>query len=332
MPGGLSVSVVIPAWNEEASIGPLLDSLLCQTCRPDEILVVDAGSSDNTAKIVQSYRLWSPRIRLLSIGRAHPGVARNAGTRSARHDFIAFTDCGMRLDAGWLQALRTPMERAPATEVVYGSYEPVTDTLFRQCAAVVYVSPKTQRGHQWLRGPVVASCLLRRSVWRAVGEFPPYRAAEDLIFIERIAQHGCTVAYAPDAVTHWELSADLASLVRKYTTYSFHNLVAGRGRYWHAGVARAYVAGLPFLWLGLRQSHAWFLVLAVGGAARVARAFHRQRRESWSAPGRDPRRWLMVGLTMLALDAATGAGWLWWIWRTVRGGFRPPSHLEIASL
>ncbi len=320
--GRVNISVVIPAWNEQACIGPLLDSLVTQTRLPDEIVVVDAGSSDETAAVVRGYR--QSRVHLLSIGRAYPGVARNAGVQCARFDSVAFTDCGVHLNPGWLQALCAPLENQHVTQVVYGSYEPVTATFFSECAATVHVSPKAVLGGKLLRGPTVASCLLRKTVWRAVGGFPQYGAAEDLIFLERIAQCGFPVAYAPEAVAHWQLSPDVHALFRKFTKYSYQNLLAGRGRDWHAGVARTYVTLLPFLLLAMLHRREWLMLPGVLWAARVARAFYRKRGEPWAAQWRDPRRWVMVSLIMLAFDAATLTGSLQWLWhrtqRRLRGG------------
>lgn len=314
--GGLNVSIVVPAWNEESTIAVLLDSLLGQTRLPDEILVVDAGSSDNTAALVRGYRQAAVPVRLLSMGRAYPGVARNAGAQCARYGMIAFTDCGMRLEAQWLQALCQPMQRDPRTQVIFGGYEPVTGTLFHQCAATVYVSAKSRLGGKLLRGPSVASCLLRRTVWQAVGGFPPYRAAEDLEFLERIAARGLLVAYAPEAVAHWDMPPGLLALFRKYSQYSYHNLVARRGYAWHAGVGRIYLAALPCLLLaGIRTP--WWLVCPLALlAARVALALYRKRRENWSAARRDPRGWLLVALIILTFDAATFTGWAQWLGRT----------------
>jgi glycosyltransferase involved in cell wall biosynthesis len=51
----LRVSVVVPAYNEEQTIGPCLDAILCQTVAADEIIVVDNDSTDGTAAVLRAY-------------------------------------------------------------------------------------------------------------------------------------------------------------------------------------------------------------------------------------------------------------------------------------
>jgi glycosyltransferase involved in cell wall biosynthesis len=84
-----SVSVIIPAYNSENFIRRAIDSVLAQTHRAEEIIVVDDGSTDSTREIVQSY---GPPVQYLHQENAGPGAARNAGIRAAQGDWIAFLD------------------------------------------------------------------------------------------------------------------------------------------------------------------------------------------------------------------------------------------------
>ena len=60
------------------------------------------------------------------------------------------------------RALVAASERSLEARVVYGNYEPVRDTFFEKCATLAYVTPKTDRPGGRMRGPSIASCLLRR--------------------------------------------------------------------------------------------------------------------------------------------------------------------------
>jgi glycosyltransferase involved in cell wall biosynthesis len=88
-PNAVVVSVIIPAYNSAPYIRETLESVLSQTHPPLEVIVVDDGSSDDTAAIVQSY---NGRVRLLQ--QEHRGVsaARNLGIRQAQGDYVAFLD------------------------------------------------------------------------------------------------------------------------------------------------------------------------------------------------------------------------------------------------
>jgi glycosyltransferase involved in cell wall biosynthesis len=85
----VKISVLIPAYNAEATIKATLNSVLSQTTLPDEIIVLDDGSTDNTASLVDSYR---PRVTLLRQTNAGVASARNTLCQVARGDFLAFLD------------------------------------------------------------------------------------------------------------------------------------------------------------------------------------------------------------------------------------------------
>ncbi len=98
------ISVVIPAYNAGGFIKRTIDSVLAQTYRDYEVIVVDDGSTDNTAEAVKSY---AGKIRYIYQENAGDGPARNTGIRAAKGDWIAFLDH----DDEWLpEKLRLQME------------------------------------------------------------------------------------------------------------------------------------------------------------------------------------------------------------------------------
>lgn len=84
-----SIACVIPAYNREGVIGRAIESALAQTLAPTEVIVVDDGSSDGTARVVQSY---GAPVKLFSQENAGGAAARNAGARAATADWVAFLD------------------------------------------------------------------------------------------------------------------------------------------------------------------------------------------------------------------------------------------------
>jgi glycosyltransferase involved in cell wall biosynthesis len=86
------VSVVIPAFNAADSLSLTLDSVLAQTFRDLEVIVVDDGSTDRTYAVAQEAALRDPRIRLVHQANAGVGAARNAALRLARGRYIAPLD------------------------------------------------------------------------------------------------------------------------------------------------------------------------------------------------------------------------------------------------
>lgn len=88
-PNNMKISVVIPAYNSAATIRGTLDSVLRQTVAPEEVLIVDDGSSDDTLSLLDSYK---ERITVFAEGHEGPAGARNLACECARGDVIAFLD------------------------------------------------------------------------------------------------------------------------------------------------------------------------------------------------------------------------------------------------
>jgi glycosyltransferase involved in cell wall biosynthesis len=302
------VSLVVPLRNEEASLPALLESVAGQTRPPDEIVLVDGGSTDGTVALARRHAAADPRVRVVEAGDATPGRGRNVGVAAASHDWIAFTDAGITLDAEWLERLARAAAELGA-DVVFGNYEPKADTLFERCAALSYPSPKQQRPGGWMRGPVVPSSLMRRSVWESAGGFPDLRAAEDMIFVERVRASGCEVAWAPGATVWWQLPPTLGGTFRRFVLYSRHNVRAGRQRDWHYGVARKYVFAVPFVALALAHSPWWLAAPVAATLARVAKSIWVRREGRGALWLLNPLQFAGVALVLLTVDLATFVGW-----------------------
>ncbi len=298
------VSLIIPVKDEEGSIGALLDSVKAQTRPPDEIVITDGGSRDRTVAIIESYRGRGEPIRLIAAGRAYPGKARNLAIESSRYDWIAMTDAGMRLDRQWLAELLRPFGNGDSVDVVYGTYEPVTDSFFKECLALVFIPASEVRGGRRMRSRSVASCALKKTVWAAVGGFPDLRAAEDRIFMERIEEKGFRIGFSPDAKVFWSIPHDLRSVFRRFSLYAFHDLKAGRFGDWHLPVFIMYLAGGLACLAGMAASPVWYILLACGIAARAAGLIVEKSREKKFSFGFVITRLWLVAALMIWIDLA----------------------------
>lgn len=101
---GLTVSVIIPALNEESFIGDALRSLSCQSHRPFEIFVVDGGSQDRTINIAKEA---GARVLTGSFSTKTAALARNAGAAAATGDILVFMDADTRPPPDWLKRIVT---------------------------------------------------------------------------------------------------------------------------------------------------------------------------------------------------------------------------------
>lgn len=100
----MKVSVVIPVFNEEKDITACLESLLNQTYRDMEIIVVDDGSSDKTLEIIKDFP-----IKILKQNHLGPGIARNLGAKEAVGEILVFVDGDMTFDKKFIEKLVKPI-------------------------------------------------------------------------------------------------------------------------------------------------------------------------------------------------------------------------------
>src|SRR5215831_2893055 len=124
------ITVVVPVRNEADTIRALLEGLLGQTLPPNEIVVTDGGSADDTREIIQEFIQRGAPVRLLTDPDSLPGRSRNIGVANARNDWIAFIDAGITPARDWLRALRDRADDGSQPQVVYGSYDPIIDSFF----------------------------------------------------------------------------------------------------------------------------------------------------------------------------------------------------------
>jgi glycosyltransferase involved in cell wall biosynthesis len=105
-----SVSVIVPAYNAAAYVGEAIESLQTQTRPPDQIVVVNDGSTDNTAEIIASYCERDTRIEFIERKNGGISAARNSGLRRASGELIAFLDADDRWRPKMLETQLAVME------------------------------------------------------------------------------------------------------------------------------------------------------------------------------------------------------------------------------
>lgn len=99
------VSIVIPAYNTENFIAKCLLSLIGQTLKDIEIIVVDDGSTDGTLSIVKQFSESDARIKVISQSNQKQGAARNRGVEHARGEYIGFVDSDDWIDFEYYEKL-----------------------------------------------------------------------------------------------------------------------------------------------------------------------------------------------------------------------------------
>jgi glycosyltransferase involved in cell wall biosynthesis len=118
----LSISVVICAYNEEEWIGKTLESLLYQRRLPNEVIVVNNASTDNTSKIIETFINNHPALNIKLIYEAKQGLhhAREAGWRTTTSDIIAMTDADIQFPIDWLEIIETTFQNDADVQAITG--------------------------------------------------------------------------------------------------------------------------------------------------------------------------------------------------------------------
>lgn len=199
----MKVSVLIPAYNSAATIRATLDSVLCQTAPADEILVMDDGSTDETATIL---KLYEPRIRVFWQPNGGVSLARNALITRARGDLIAFLDSDDVWHPGYLELQHKLYERCPEAAAVFaahanfsglGSYSWDHARSDGQISVEIFEPLSFFRRFQIAPGHFVLSfCCVPKRVLEGIGSLPfNLRVAEDVYFCNLLPFWG-PVAFA----------------------------------------------------------------------------------------------------------------------------------------
>ena len=255
--------------------------LVPQLRSDDELVVVDGGSSDDTADVVAACAGSDHRVRLLVERGTNIPEARNAAIRSARHGVIACTDAGCLPVAGWLEALRSHFTGPSRTDLVTGVYRVAASTPV-EVALATACYPSVEEAlsgdpitfvYGRLLGrsfdptmPTGRSVAFTRAAWSSVGGFPEHLAtAEDVSFGMAIAAAGLHCVLEPAAEVLWEQRPSLRDTALMYYRYGVGDGLSGDRRLIGRNVARglAYLFG-PLLW---RYGGRSVRVLVAAGAA-----------------------------------------------------------------
>jgi hypothetical protein len=210
-------------------------------------------------------------------------------------------------------------EQDEATELVYGSWEPIVDTFFKEAAAIAYVPPPlTVSNGVVMRPRAVVSMLLRREAWSAVDGFPEdLRSAEDLLFMNRLEAAGYRPVFEPRAQVHWNLRATLADTFKRFVIYSRNNIRAGLWRQWQKTILTRYAVLLVLLVLSLIVDWRWVWVpVAAWLLMLVLRTLVSIRRNRHCYPAsflRNLARVPLIVCVLAALDAAAIIGSVQWL-------------------
>lgn len=225
---GTRISVVIPHLNQPDYLERCLASLMRGRRTPDEIFVVDNGSTALPETVCAAY----PLVRLLSEATPGPGPARNMGVAASSGDILAFIDADCLADPGWLTAAEEAMRDQEATilggDVRIAILDPARPTML-ECYESIYAYRMDRYiAREGFTG--TGNLVVRRAVLDDVGPFAGVGVAEDRDWGHRATARGYRIRYLAGMRVYHPARTDFPELFRKWDRHLAHDFVTARSR------------------------------------------------------------------------------------------------------
>lgn len=215
------ISAVIPTYNRAHCITPLLERLAGQNYPKDkfEVIVVNDGSRDDTAKVVSEFAKLHENFKLISQENKGPAGARNTGWKAARFDIIAFTDDDCRPESNWLAKINEYFVKEPeivgAGGIMYTPQDQIK--VLTHHAPPLHVSRQTQA-----KFPGTNNVAYKKEALEKIGGFDEqfkYVSTEDTDLYIRISKLGKVVFDIDLAMPHISRPISLKSAINGYKKF-----------------------------------------------------------------------------------------------------------------
>lgn len=328
------ISIIVPAYNAEATIERCLQALSSQTAiQESEIVVVSDGSTDRTGEIVRGY----PEVRLLEQENQGPAAARNLGAREARGTVLLFTDADCAPLPDWAEQLSRPIVAGEAVGTK-GTYRTDQRSLVARFVQQEYEEKYARMARDRQIDFIdTYSAGYSREIFVANGGFDtifPSASVEDQEFSFRLARQGLRMVFVPAATVVHRHADTVTGYARKKFRIGFWKALVSR-RYPEKMVRDSHtpqslklqLVGLPLLVILALWAWFWPPAWWAWGAVAVAYLLSMLPLLARIA-ARDPAALPVAPLLVITRALALGAGFAWGV---VRFWFGEAEHVELDS-
>jgi hypothetical protein len=196
-----SITVIVPTYNSARFLREALDSILAQRLPPKQIIVVDDGSTDDTAEVVA--RCKDRRIQYIRQEHAGAASARNAGLDAARGEYIAFLDADDRWKPIYLEMMHGYLSEDPTAAAIFGNFTRFQDSTGQSLGDQFQRYPEIKRPKLLMDAPYAHGRIPREKAFSALvacSDIPCYTQVmmfrrsmiENLRFEPSLQQGGAT--------------------------------------------------------------------------------------------------------------------------------------------
>ncbi|WP_189523634.1 glycosyltransferase [Nostoc sp. PA-18-2419] len=212
-------TLVTTVLNDREGCAAFFNQMEVQTCLPDEIVIVDAGSKDDTWEFLQNYQPNRPySLNVIQEIGCNVARGRNLAIAQAKHEIIVSTDIGCSWEPQWLEDLAKPLFADSQLEAVMGSWQVRHQDLKSSWARSEHTLLK---GLKFIANPTShassRSIAYRKSLWEKIGGYPEdlTLAGDDMVFSLLLHQTTNRVTSAPIPRCYWERPVTLKSFCKE---------------------------------------------------------------------------------------------------------------------
>jgi glycosyltransferase involved in cell wall biosynthesis len=296
----VKVSLITTVLNAGDRVQAFLESVSWQTRAPDEVVVVDGGSTDGTLAVLRA----TEGFTLIEEPGANIARGRNVAVAAATHDVIAVSDADCVLEPDWLERLIVPLEAG--ADVSMGFYRPLPEGFLQDCIACINL-PDAEELDESTFMPSGRSIAYTREALERAGGYPEWLdIGEDMVVNHRFRELGMDLRLARDAIANWPLRDTLGATWRQYFRYARGDAIAGMYPERH-GLRFGVYSGALWAWSTRGRVRKLATVL---GAAAYASIPLRRAADRFEDPTERARAMVAIPALMAFLDAAKMAGYL----------------------
>ena len=271
-----SISVCATVKNEAGAVEELISDLKNQTRLPDEVVVVDGGSTDGTGRrLAAELDGWSS-LKLIDYPGSNISQGRNRAVAASSGDIVALLDAGLRLKPEWLESLAGPLESGASADVVFGYVLSRPASFFETVLGVVTIRDESEIDPD--QYPPSAGSLAFRREFLNECIFPEWLDfGEDMYLDLKWRAAGRCLVHASGADVGFRPRCNLRAFFRQYFNYAKGDGKAGM--WWSRHFIRycSYAVGVWLFFLAPNRPVA-LLLLAVAGMAYLRRPYRRLHR------------------------------------------------------
>ena len=214
------ISLVITVLNEQTHLEQWFLSIQKQSVQPDEIVIVDGGSVDQTWEILQINAKKNVKIKLFKkIGNI--AVGRNCGIKNSQGNIIVVTDAGCIYQKSWLEEITKPLfeKQAQFVTTAFGAWLTPIDPISVYAFAASTTPQKSEFNKDWL--PSSRSIAFLKEIWHSVGGYPEWLPiCEDVVFDLKIKKKGISFFYCRSPLVFWKPRNSLIKYIKQLFYYT----------------------------------------------------------------------------------------------------------------